>query len=62
MHVRYAPEIREALAVYRGIKLACECGLTPVLVETDGKVLVDHVNSGLAFVSEVGLVIFLIYQ
>ncbi|KAK3206989.1 hypothetical protein Dsin_021035 [Dipteronia sinensis] len=53
----YIAQMAEAVAIHRGLVLACETGLYLVKVESDAKVVVDWINDAKHYSSEVGLVI-----
>ncbi|KAK3205088.1 hypothetical protein Dsin_019134 [Dipteronia sinensis] len=58
----YNAQLAEAVAIHRGLVLACETGLYPVEVESDAKVVVGWINDSKHYSSEVGLVMDAIRQ
>lgn len=53
----FPPLLAEAVGILRSICFAWESGLSPCLVESDSQVVVSMINSGVAPISNVGLVI-----
>ncbi|KAK3206532.1 hypothetical protein Dsin_020578 [Dipteronia sinensis] len=53
----YSPQVAEAVAVLRGLQLACDTGLAPVVAETDAAVVAKWISEKTQLYSEVGLVI-----
>ncbi|KAK3225424.1 hypothetical protein Dsin_005286 [Dipteronia sinensis] len=58
----YNAQLAEAVAIHRGLVLACETGLYPIEVESDAKVVVGWINDSKHYSSEVGLVIDAIHK
>ncbi|KAI9180595.1 hypothetical protein LWI28_006320 [Acer negundo] len=53
----FSPQIAEATAILRGIRFAVDSGFLPAVVESDVKSVVDIINSGMAPLADIGLVI-----
>ncbi|KAK3199349.1 hypothetical protein Dsin_022764 [Dipteronia sinensis] len=53
----YSPQVAEAVALLRGIILAAETGLSPIVVESDPLGVVNLVNAGSSCSTEIRLVI-----
>ncbi|KAK3195407.1 hypothetical protein Dsin_026717 [Dipteronia sinensis] len=51
------PDVAEALDVLRGLEFARDSGLLPCFVESDAQVVVRLINTGIAPLSEVGMII-----
>ncbi|KAI9195894.1 hypothetical protein LWI28_019143 [Acer negundo] len=58
----FSPLVAEATALFRGIVFALEAGLTPLTAETDSKMVVDLIECGSSPRSDVGTIIFDIFQ
>ncbi|KAK1558626.1 hypothetical protein Q3G72_004734 [Acer saccharum] len=56
----YSPIIAEALAVWHGLLLAGDHGLTPCLIELDSLQVVEMINKGIPPMSDVGPIISMI--
>ena len=55
--VCYSPEIAEVLAIRRGLRLAMETGLVPVVLESDASVVVNAIGSQDRSSYDVGIII-----
>ncbi|KAK0592975.1 hypothetical protein LWI29_028449 [Acer saccharum] len=53
----FTPQVAEAVALFRGLRMAKDIGLWPCEIETDAQVLVNLLTSDVIPSSEVGLVI-----
>ncbi|TXG72274.1 hypothetical protein EZV62_000853 [Acer yangbiense] len=53
----FSPLVAEATALYKGIVFALEAGLTPLIAESDSKMVVDLIHSGSSPMSDVGIII-----
>ncbi|KAK3224549.1 hypothetical protein Dsin_011574 [Dipteronia sinensis] len=49
--------VAEAVAIYRGLRLAIESGLRPIMVESDAALVVKWINVGSFLDSNVGLIL-----
>ncbi|KAK1587419.1 hypothetical protein Q3G72_012617 [Acer saccharum] len=57
IEVCYQPQIVEALAILRGLKLAMEIGLVPTVLESDAQAVINAIGSQVVPSSEVGVII-----
>ncbi|KAK2645800.1 hypothetical protein Ddye_020995 [Dipteronia dyeriana] len=57
LNVRFPPQMAEAMAIFRGLQFAAETGLVPCVMESDAQVVINLLNSVLAPLSDVGLII-----
>ncbi|KAK3211471.1 hypothetical protein Dsin_016177 [Dipteronia sinensis] len=56
MVANYSPQVAEAVAIYRGLRLAVESELGPIVVESDAALVVKWLNEGSFLESDVGLI------
>ena len=53
----FSPQVVEAVAIYRGLQLAIDIGLTPCKIKSDAEVIVGWINCKNYLCSEIGVVI-----
>ncbi|KAK2649115.1 hypothetical protein Ddye_016604 [Dipteronia dyeriana] len=57
LNARFPPQMAEAMAICRGLQFAVETGLVPCVMESDAQVVINLLNSVVALLSEVRLII-----
>ncbi|KAK2647504.1 hypothetical protein Ddye_014993 [Dipteronia dyeriana] len=57
LNSRFPHQMAEAMAIFKGLQFAVETGLVPCVMESDAQVVINHLNSVVAPLSDVGLII-----
>ncbi|KAK2645541.1 hypothetical protein Ddye_020736 [Dipteronia dyeriana] len=55
--VSFSFQITKAVAIFRGLVLAVNSGLLPLVVESSTKAVIDMINSGVAPQADIGVII-----
>ncbi|KAK1581615.1 hypothetical protein Q3G72_007412 [Acer saccharum] len=55
---KLSPDVAEATGILRGINMAMESGLLPLVIESDAQHVVNLINSDISVSSDIGLVIY----